>query len=191
MAGDHMYVLSWYGPFQNVQELKEWEDKKGNDTYLYIIRGMKKNKQKLVTYYCGKAIKQSVGKRQSNSGHHIKELELRPDKLEIWVAKFKNIRPKNADVNIIENMFISYIAQCMIGKNEEIANENNLLAPNSEVYIINEWWDANIEEIETYPRGSLYSRIPDVIAYYPDDRDRHIGSVYTSSKLTCRKKVKR
>ena len=191
MAGNHMYVLSWYGPFQNVQELKEWEDKKGNDTYLYIIRGMKKNKQKLVTYYCGKAIKQSVGKRQSNSGHHIKELEWRPEKLKIWVAKFKGITPKNADVNIVENMFISYIAQCMIGKNEEVANETSLLAPNSEVYIINEWWDANIEEkeIKTYHRGSLYSRIPDVIAYYPNDR--HIGSVYTSSKLTCRKKVKR
>ena len=94
-------------------------------------------------------------------------------------------------MNIVENMFISYIAQCMIGKNEEVANETSLLAPNSEVYIINEWWDENIEEkeIETYHRGSLYSRIPDVIAYYPNDR--HIGSVYSSSKLTCRKEVER
>ena len=34
--------LNWFGPFTNIQQVKEWEESNGNDTYLYLIRGKKK-----------------------------------------------------------------------------------------------------------------------------------------------------
>ena len=34
--------LNWFGPFTNIQQVKEWEESNGNDTYLYLLRGNKK-----------------------------------------------------------------------------------------------------------------------------------------------------
>ena len=34
--------LNWFGPFTTPQQVKEWEESNGNDTYLYLIRGKKK-----------------------------------------------------------------------------------------------------------------------------------------------------
>ena len=68
----------------------------------------------------------------------------------------------------------------MIGQDVEVANKTSLLAPHCQLYIINEWRDNNSKEFETYPRNSLFSRIPDVIAFYQN------GSLYTSNKLTFR-----
>ena len=181
MEKNRVCVLCWYGPFKDLAELKEWENKKGNDTYLYIFQGKKKRAKKTTTFYCGQAFKQSAGTRMKNQNHHIKEVCDRPEDLKIWVAKFENIVPKKTDVNVVENMLISYIYQYMIGKNEEVANKKSLLAPQCQLYIINEWWDKNEKEIGLYPRGSLFSRIPDVIAFYAT------GSLYTSNKISFRK----
>ena len=38
--------LNWFGPFTNIQQVKEWEDSNGNDTNLYLIRGKKKVRKK-------------------------------------------------------------------------------------------------------------------------------------------------
>lgn len=38
--------LNWFGPFTNIQQVKEWEDSNGNDTYLYLIRGKKSTQKK-------------------------------------------------------------------------------------------------------------------------------------------------
>ena len=40
--------LNWFGPFTNIQQVKEWEDSNGNDTYLYLIRGKKSTQKKYV-----------------------------------------------------------------------------------------------------------------------------------------------
>ena len=34
------------GPFTNIQQVKEWEESNGNNTYLYLIRGKKKYAKK-------------------------------------------------------------------------------------------------------------------------------------------------
>lgn len=39
----------------------------------------------------------------------------------------------------------------MIGQDVEVANKTSLLAPHCQLYIINEWWDNNSKEFETYP----------------------------------------
>lgn len=185
MDKNRVYILNWYGPFQDLDQLKEWEDREGNDTYLYIFQGKKKNAKKLTTFYCGQAFAQSAGKRMKNKNHHIEEVYDRPDKLKIWVAKFENIVPKKADVNVVENLFISYMSQCMIEKNEEVANKTALLAPSCQMYIINEWWDKNSDQVYKYKKGSLLSRIPDVIAYYTN------GVLYASNKLSYKSTLNR
>ena len=45
--------LNWFGPFTNIQQVKEWEDSNGNDTYLYLIRGKKKYAKKYVHLMAG------------------------------------------------------------------------------------------------------------------------------------------
>ena len=45
--------LNWFGPFTNIQQVKEWEDSNGNDTYLYLIRGKKKYAKKVRASYGG------------------------------------------------------------------------------------------------------------------------------------------
>ena len=45
--------LNWFGPFTNIQQVKEWEDSNGNDTYLYLIRGKKKYAKKIRASYGG------------------------------------------------------------------------------------------------------------------------------------------
>ena len=68
--------LNWFGPFTNIQQVKEWEESNGNDTYLYLIRGKKKYAKKVRAYYCGQAYKQSAGKRIRNKHHHIEEVSI-------------------------------------------------------------------------------------------------------------------
>ena len=38
--------LNWFGPFTYIQQVKDWEDSKGNDTDLDLIRGKKKVRKK-------------------------------------------------------------------------------------------------------------------------------------------------
>ena len=38
--------LNWFGPFTNIQQVNEWEERNGNDTYLYLIRGKKKGRNR-------------------------------------------------------------------------------------------------------------------------------------------------
>ena len=45
--------LNWFGPFTNIQQVKEWEDSNGNDTYLYLNRGKKKYAKKVSASYGG------------------------------------------------------------------------------------------------------------------------------------------
>ena len=45
--------LNWFGPFTNIQQVKEWEDSNGNDTYLYLNRGKKKYAKKYVHLMAG------------------------------------------------------------------------------------------------------------------------------------------
>lgn len=179
MGKNNVYVLRWYGPFPNVDEVKRWEDEEGNDTFLYIFKGMKEKKKKLVSYYCGQAYQQSVGARLSNQGHHIEEVSSRPEHLNIWVAKFDNKQPSENDVNIVENMLIAFLEQCLVDVTEETLNRQSLSAPKDKVYIINEWYDINSNEISSYAKGSLYNRIPDVISYYPETK-----ALYCSSKIS-------
>lgn len=85
--------------------------------------------------------------------------------------------PHQNDVRLCENMITSEMAQIEIDS-INIENETNKLAPNQNIYIINEWYGQN--GIEYRPKSSDYisNRIPDVISYYAPTK-----SLYRAKKL--------
>ena len=177
-----VFILQWYGPFHDLDSIRKFESDHGNDTYLYIFRGKKKNAKKY-TYYCGQAFKQSAGTRMKNTNHYVKEVIERSDVLDIWVGKFLNTAPSKDDVNKVENLLISFMHQHLITPPDEMSNETNYYCPQCQIYIINEWYDTRTKEIPVYKRGSLCSLLPDVIAHYPHNETK-TSSVYCAKKLS-------
>ena len=177
-----VFVFQWYGPFHNLDDIRDWESDNGDDTYLYIFRGKKKNAKKY-TYYCGQAFYQSAGKRMKNTYHHVQEVIDRSDVLDIWVGKIVNTVPGKDDVNKIENLLISFMHQYLISPPDEMSNETNYYRPQCQIYIINEWYNTRTDEIPVYKRGSLCSLLPDVIAHYPH-KETKTSSVYCAKKLS-------
>lgn len=164
-----IYLLDWYGPFSNPQEVIEWENEQfGNGkTYLYIIKGKKRSKRTF-SYYCGQAFDQTAGERMTNKGHHINEVIQRQDELSIWVAKFENKKPLKLDVNLIEKLITSAISQVIIADEKAILNQTNKLRPKTHIYLINEWYNPKGAPILNYRNGSIPNLIHDVLICYPD-----------------------
>ena len=170
----NVYVLKWYGPFHNSQEVIEWENKEiGNGkTYLYIFKGKKSYKHKF-SYYCGQAFKQSSGKRMTNKRHHINDVKSRPSELKIWVAKFANLnRPRKVDVNIAEKLITSVISQVIITDESAVLNQTNKLRPRKHIYLINEWYYKNGYPMKQYREGAICKMLPDVLICYPDSDEK-------------------
>ena len=124
----NIYFLEWYGPFPNPQEIVKWEKKNiGNGkTYLYLFKGKKYARRKY-SYYCGQAFEQTAGERMMNNGHHINEVIGRPKDLSIWVAKCQNKRPNKTDVNLVEKLITSVLAQVIIADEKSYSGEKTLL----------------------------------------------------------------
>ena len=164
----NVYVLEWYGPFANPQEVIAWEARGiGNGkTYLYLFRGKKRGKRRY-SYYCGQAYKQSAGKRMTNKGHHIKEVIERPKELRIWVAKFQHITPHKADVNLVEKLITSVVTQAIVADEKAVLNRTNMLRPRTQVYLINEWYYPEGAPTMQYRQGTIPHILPDVLICYP------------------------
>lgn len=164
----NVYLLEWYGPFSNPEEVLKWEDENIGDgkTYLYLFKGKKYAKRNF-SYYCGQAFKQSAGMRMMNRGHHINEVINRPNELSIWVAKFPNMVPKKVDVNIVEKLITSIFTQIVIADEKAVLNCTNKLRPRTLVYLINEWYYKNGEPTMQYRQGTLCNMLPDVLICYP------------------------
>ena len=171
--------LNWFGPFTNIQQVKEWEDSNGNDTYLYLIRGKKKvGKKKGHAYYCGQAYKQSAGKRIRNKHHHIEEVVQEADHLCIYVAKFDGIVPTKKHLNVVENLFISFLFQHLVKEPDIMLNKQSFYKPKNNCYVVNNWFSPSLKEILRYKKDSFCKLIPDTICYYAET-----GVIYGASKI--------
>ena len=172
--------LNWFGPFTNIQQVKEWEDINGNDTYIYLIRGKTtKRAKKVRAYYCGQAYKQSAGKRIRNKHHHIEEVAQVADHLCIYVAKFDGIVPTKELLNIVENLFISFLFQHLVKEPEKMLNKQSFYKPKDNCYVVNNWYSPSMKEIFRYKKDSFCKLIPDVICFYAET-----GAIYGASKIT-------
>ena len=137
--------LNWFGPFTNIQQVKEWEESNGNDTYLYLIRGKKKYAKKVRAYYCGQAYKQSAGKRIRNKHHHIEEVAQAADHLCIYVAKFDGIVPTKKLLNVVENLFISFLFQHLVNEPDIMLNKQSFYKPKNNCYVVNNWFSPSMK----------------------------------------------
>ena len=160
------YLIKWYGPFSSKEELKDWEDKLSESFNLYAFHA--KNKDKQDKYYCGMTYKQTVGKRMRNHDHHIHDFENdKTQELQIWIGRIANIKPAETDVRICENLITSELACIGVGE-KNLENKTNKKPPVCDVYIINEWWKKNQEEIKKKIKGSIPATIPEVMIYYSE-----------------------
>lgn len=172
---NNVYLLEWYGPFRNPQEVLEWESKRiGNGkTYLYIFKG-KQAKKRNFSYYCGQAFKQTAGKRLTNKRHHINDVINRPNELSIWVAKFQNITPVKNDVNLVEKLITSVFTQAIITDEKSVLNRTNTLRPRDQIYLINEWYYQNGTPTMQYRNGTIPHMLPDILICYPHAKSASI-----------------
>lgn len=181
---NNTYILEWYGPFNCLQDVCDWEDKNIGrwKTFLYLFQGKKKYAHEKLAIYCGQAFRQSVGKRLKNKNHHICEVVERRDELEIWVAKFANKKPQKYDVNLVEKVLTSVLDQVIKSDTDEILNETNKLRPKDTAYIINEWYYIDGRARCNYPSKSICSRIPDVLACYSNE-DGKVANVWGCQRM--------
>ena len=174
------YLIKWYGPFNSKEELKAWEDNRPEVFNLYVFQARRTGEQD--KYYCGMTVKQTVGRRMKNNDHHIHDYENEQTEfLQIWIGTIANIKAKEHDVRICENIIISELATVGVGA-ERLENRTNRIPPVNDVYMINEWWKTNDDEIKRKTRGSVPAIIPEVMTYYSEthalygvNRLRYIG----------------
>ena len=180
MQKSDTYLIEWYGPFFSKEELKKWEDTRSDKFNLYVFQAKQTGKSD--KYYCGMTIRQTVGKRLKNHDHHIHDYENRQNViLQIWIGTIANVKAKEHDVRICENIITSELAKITIGE-KNLENRTNKKPPINNVYIINEWWKTNEDEVKKISRGSVPDVISDVLAYYGQTqalygiaRLKHIG----------------
>lgn len=166
MQNRNTYLIKWYGPFTTRELLRQWEDCRSEVFNLYIFQA--KRKRTKDKYYCGMTYKQTVGERMSNSNHHIHEFEdERTVGLQIWIGTIANMKARKSDVCICENIITSELANIGVGE-KNLKNKTNKKPPVNNVYLINEWWKTNDDEIKKCPQGSVPAIIPEVMEYYSE-----------------------
>ena len=174
----NVYILRWYGPFCNVDEVRDWETENNCPCNLYLISGMKKYAKTSIHYYIGKAERNFISDRFLDKGHHINDFSRVQ---EIWVGTIANKRASHGDVMLIENMLTSYVAG-EIGE-DKMLNKINFCLPSINVYILAEWINPITQTAwGKLSRTSPGSIIPDVIVNKTYD-DTFNYNLYVSKKL--------
>ena len=166
MQKNYTYLIKWYGPFTSKESLKEWEDERLEVFNLYVFQAKRKGRKD--NYYCGMTYKQTVGERLRNHDHHIHDFEdERTETLQIWIGTIANIKAKKKDVLLCENIITSELARIGVGE-KHLENKTNKKPPVHKVFIINEWWKKDEEDVKKCPKKSVPSVILDVMAYYSE-----------------------
>lgn len=162
------YLIKWYGPFSSTDEVIKYEEGNLEIFNLYAFQAkMKREKSK---YYCGMAYEQSVGRRMKNYNHHIHDFEDGKSKLHIWIGTIANVKAKESDVRICENLLTSALANKICVGEKNLENRTNKKPPVNNAYVINEWWKTNGDEIMKRTIGSIPAVLPEVLEYYAETK---------------------
>ena len=157
----NVFLVKWFGPFSK-EDVYDWEKVNGA-CHLYLFGGMKKYAKTKLTYYCGKT-KRSVSERFRDSNHHIKEIE---DRLSsIYIGRISNVKhPSDRQIKLVEKILTAYL-DSSIGR-DVMLNKTNFSYPESNIYVINEWWKPYVEEIwQRQSKDAPSSYIPDVLCFH-------------------------
>lgn len=153
------YIVSWYGPFHSIEEMKEWQSQQDIDFCLYLIQGKKSN-AKTYSYYCGQT-KRTVPERFNDKNHHIREI---PNRRSIWIGAFEN-RYNKEDINIAENMLIDLLSGEI--KERQSLNRQSQCFKKQErnFFFISKWSNP---KHRCQPECSLKFLLPEVVVYFSD-----------------------
>lgn len=161
------YIVSWYGPFHSIEEMKDWVCRNANiDCCLYLAQGKRPN-AKIYSYYCGQTTR-TVFQRFNDRNHHIREI---PNRRSIWIGAFEN-RYNKEDIDIAENMFIDllwgqYGEQCL-NKQSLYFQEHDF-----NVLFICKWHNPKRNR---QPECSLKFVLPEVVIYFADTDEVKIAN---------------
>ena len=181
MVIDKTYTVRWYGPFDNVEEVKDFEENNKDLRFeLYIINGYKPYAKLYDRYYCGQT-QRSVAKRLKDVNHHINDLK---NITAIWIGSLSNVEPTHNDINIVEKILTVQLSECF--GERYLLNQTNTKFPKYNAYVINIWHNTNGKRISKYKAFSLPAEVPDVIGHeYDKEIDTH--KLFDASKITWRR----
>lgn len=167
---NHTFVIEWVGPFNNIDSLKDWENK-NNQTFeykFYIVTGKLKGRRG-ITKYCGITDNRKgyLYCRFYDKNHKVHRLERNRN---IWIGSVTNREAcTRKDIELCETMIISY------WQPEENTKKKSYY-PSEPVVLINRWFDTilKVRYNKIYPAQEL----SDVILY-----DECNGGVFGTKRL--------
>jgi len=162
----NVYLIKWYGPFKNREEVKEFEEEQSFKCSLYLLHGKPKFAKKREKYYCGMSIR-NINDRLRDKGHHIEEFR----SSSIYVGCLANVkRPVKSQILVTEKIITACLTD-IVGK-DNVFNATNKYFPAENVFVINEWWKKNGEAVwERCPKNTPSNIIPDVLTYHYKGND--------------------
>lgn len=174
---DKIYSVHWFGPFETLEEVKQFEDKhKSMSFQLYILNGYKPYAKLYDSYYCGQT-KRSVYQRLTDPNHHINEFR---DITAIWIGSISNVVPQAEDINVAEKILTAQL-RAIFGE-KYMLNKTNTNFPKYNAYIINIWHNPKESRLQRYQKGTIPSYLPDVIGHeYEKLIDVHL--LFGASKI--------
>ena len=105
-----------------------------------------------------------------NHDHHIHDFEDGKSKLQIWIGTIANVKAKERDVRICENLLTSSLANRICVGEKNLENRTNKKPPINNVYVINEWWKTNGVELQRRTASSIPAVLPEVLEYYAETK---------------------
>lgn len=178
MAKDKTYSVRWYGPFESVEEVRDFEkENKAIRCQLYILNGYKP-RAKYDSYYCGQT-QRGVYKRLTDANHHINDFN--SDRIEaIWIGSITNVEPTKTDINVVEKIVTAQLKETFGAR--YVLNETNTLFPKYNAYVINIWHKKDCNRLSRYKQSSIPAELPDVIGHeYEKIIDAHC--LFSASKI--------
>ena len=164
----NVFLIKWYGPFKNLDTIKDWEIEQPFKCSLYLIQGKRKYAKTRDRYYCGMSSERKVFERLRDNNHHIGEIKRLGS---IYVGFLANIkRPNKSQIKLAEKLLTACLTD-LVGV-DNVLNITNTLFPSENVFVINEWWKTSGESIwERRPKNAPSNIIPDVLTYRINDNN--------------------
>ena len=142
--------------------------KDNTDVYDVTFQTGKRKYARKFSYYCGQTIR-CVYRRLKDRDHHFKEIE--HSDYSIWIGKFSNVVPNKTDINVVEKIITSELAELELGF-ENMMNEINFHPPVFDVYIINQWYHPiKNSEWKRIHYNSPANYIPDLMIYDSNSKE--------------------
>lgn len=163
-----MFVIQWYGPFETVEQLKNWE-KTNNTSYsfnLYVFTGIEKS-QRRYSHYCGITKQEFIHQRLNCK--HDKFLLIKRN-LNIWAGRFADsLHANKLNAELVESLIVSFWQP-------DLNIRKRIYLPAQSVGIINKWYNKQQKSLQNrrFPAQSL----TDVVIYDLDNKE-----IWTAEQL--------